>query len=159
MNPDYVFALAAVIGIVTGLRSLTPPALVAWAAHLGWLHLQGSPLAFMGSKWAVLILSLGAVAELVNDKLPWTPSRTALPALIFRIVMGGLSGACLCASSGLSLLTGAALAGIGAVVGAFGGYQVRVRLGKALGVKDILVALPEDVVAIALAYFVCTRFI
>jgi uncharacterized membrane protein len=73
--------------------------------------------------------------------------------LIARIVTGGLSGACLYASAGQSWLPGAALGGIGAVLGTFGGYQVRTRLVGALKVKDIFVAIPEDLVAIGLAYF------
>jgi uncharacterized membrane protein len=152
MNPNYVFALAAGIGIVAGLRAVTAPAMVSWAAHLGWLNLQGSHLAFMGSTVAVALFSLGAIGEYVNDKLPKTPSRTAPPQLIARIVMGGLSGACLCASAGQSLLVGALLGAIGAGIGTFGGYQVRTRLVRALNVKDIFVAIPEDLVAIGLAY-------
>src|SRR2546430_9161611 len=33
---SYLFAVALGIGIVAGLRALTAPAVVAWAAHLGW---------------------------------------------------------------------------------------------------------------------------
>jgi uncharacterized membrane protein len=69
-----------------------------------------------------------------------------------RIVMGGLCGACLCVSAGQSLVAGAAIGGIGGVIGAFGGYQARTRLGKALGVNDIFIAIAEDLVAIGLAY-------
>src|SRR4030095_14388533 len=53
---NYVFVVALGIGIVSGLRSLTAPAVVAWCAHLGWLNLHGSPLVFMGSTPAVAIL-------------------------------------------------------------------------------------------------------
>ena len=42
-----------------------------------------------------------------------------------------------------------ALDDAGAVVGTFGGYQVRTRLVRALKVKDIFVAIPEDLVAVA----------
>ena len=158
MNPNYVLALALGIGIVAGLRAMTAPAVVSWAAHLGRLNLHVTPLAFMGSTVAVAIFSLAAIGEFVNDVLPKTPSRTAPGPLIARIVTGCLSGACLCASAGQSLLIGAALGGIGGVIGAFGGYQVRTRLVKALHVKDVFVAIPEDFVAIGLAYFfVCVR--
>ncbi len=153
MNANYVFALAAGIGVVAGLRSLTAPAAVSWAAHLGWLNLQGSPLAFMGSAVAVAIFSLAAMAEYVADLLPKTPSRTTPMPLLARIIMGGLSGACLCASANQSLLAGAVLGGIGGVVGAFSGYEARKRLVQRLKVKDAFIALPEDLVAIALAYF------
>jgi uncharacterized membrane protein len=153
IHANYAFALAAGIGIVAGLRSLTAPALVSWAAHLGWLNLHGSPLAFMESAAAVAIFSLLAIAEYVGDVLPKTPSRTAPGPLIARIVMGGLSGACLCASANQSLLAGSVLGGIGGVIGAFSGYEARKRLVNGLKVKDVLIAIPEDMVAIGLAYF------
>lgn len=152
MDANIVFALAAGIGIVAGLRSLTAPAVVSWAAYLGWLTLGGSVLGFMGSVAAAAIFSLLALVEFVGDILPTTPSRTSLVPLLARIVMGGLCGACLCVSAGQSLVAGAAIGGIGGVIGAFGGYQARTRLGKALGVNDIFIAIAEDLVAIGLAY-------
>ena len=148
---DLVFALALGIGFVAGLRSLTAPAAVSWAAHLGRLDLSGSSLAFVGSTAAAVLLSLLAVAEYVGDLRPTTPRRTAPGPLIARIVTGGLSGACLCASAGRALLPGAVLGGLGAVIGAFAGYQARGRLVQALGVKDSVIALSEDAVAIVLA--------
>jgi len=157
MNDNSVFFLAVGIGIVAGLRAMTAPAAVSWAAYLGWLNLNGSPLSFMGSVVAVAILSLAAIGEYVNDKLPKTPSRTAPPSLIARLVTGGLSGACLCASAGQSLMVGAILGAIGSLIGAFGGYQVRTRLTSSLKVKDIFIAILEDLVAIGLALFLVSR--
>jgi uncharacterized membrane protein len=145
------------IGIVAGLRSLTAPAAVSWAAHLGWLDLNGSPLAFMGSTAAVAIFSLLAVAEYVADVLPRTPSRTRPGSLIGRIIMGGLSGACLTVSAGQSLLVGAVLGGTGAVIGTFAGYEARRRLVSGLKVKDVVIAIPEDLVAIILACLLVSR--
>ncbi len=40
-----VYVLALLIGVIAGLRALTAPAAVSWAAWLGWLPLQGTPLA------------------------------------------------------------------------------------------------------------------
>ena len=154
MTSDVVYLLAACIGIVAGLRSLTAPAVVAWGAFLGRIDLAGSPLGFMGSKAAVAIFTLLALGEFVSDLLPRTPSRTAPGPLIARIVMGGLCGSCLSLSSGRSLIAGAVLGGIGGVVGAFGGYQARTRLVRSLGVKDFFVAIPEDLIAIALAWLI-----
>src|SRR5687767_15519290 len=65
---------AFLIGLFAGLRSLTPPAAVAWAVYLGWLKLA-RPLSLIGSLPAVIILSLLAITELVFDKLPNTPNR------------------------------------------------------------------------------------
>ena len=154
---NYVFVFAIGIGIVAGLRSLTAPAVVAWAAHLGWLNLHGSPLAFIGSTTAVAIFSLLAIGELVADKLPNTPKRTAIVPLLARIVLGGLCGACLCAAAGKSLLAGALLGGIGGVIGAFSGYETRKRLVNSLHIKDLFVAICEDLVAIILAFFLVSR--
>jgi uncharacterized membrane protein len=149
-----LFALATGIGFVAGLRSLTAPAAVSWAAHLGWLDLHGSPLAFMGSTAAVVIFSILAVAELVADKLPMTPSRTTPGGLIVRVVMGALAAACLSVSAGEPVLMGAALGGIGGVIGAFTGYELRRRLVRGLKVKDAVIAILEDLVALGLAYLI-----
>src|SRR5438445_12725389 len=120
-------ALAFGVGVAAGLRSLSPPAVVAWAAHLGWMKLNGSPFAFMGSTITVVIFSLLAAFELIGDLRPSTPKRTAPVPLIARILMGGLCGACVCAATHQSLIIGAILGGLGGVIGAFGGYEVRRR--------------------------------
>ena len=73
MNSGLGLCLTFGIGFVAGLRSMTAPAVVAWAAHLGWINLSGTPLAFMGSIWAVAIFTLGALAEYVADQLPTLP--------------------------------------------------------------------------------------
>src|ERR1700686_4099769 len=104
MTVNGAIALTLGLGFVAGLRSLTAPAVVAWAARLGWLDLQGTPLAFMGSTLAVVLFSLFAIAEYVGDLMPQTPRRTALAPLLARIVMGGLCGASVWASAGQSLL-------------------------------------------------------
>ncbi|MGZ8392071.1 MAG: DUF4126 family protein [Gemmatimonadales bacterium] len=144
--------LALGIGFVAGLRSLTAPSAVSWAAHLGWLDLHGSSLAFMGSTAAVIILSVLAVAEYVADVLPQTPNRTSPGPLLARIVMGGLAGACISVSAGHSWLAGAVTGGIGGVIGAFAGYQIRRRLVSGTKVKDAVVGVSEDLLAIGLAF-------
>jgi hypothetical protein len=35
------YLLALLLGVVAGLRAMTPPTLIAWAAYLGWLDLSG----------------------------------------------------------------------------------------------------------------------
>jgi len=144
--------VALLIGFAAGLRSLTPPAMVSWGAYLGWLQLLGSPFAFMASGIAVTIFSTLAVVELIADKLPQTPSRTKPGPLMARILMGAFAGACLSAAGGNSVLAGVAVGGLGGLVGTFVGYEVRRRLVTELGVKDRVIAVLEDLVAIGLAY-------
>ena len=153
----YIFAFALGLGFAAGLRAFTPPAVVAWAAHLGWLNLNNSPLAFMGSIITAVIFSLLALFELFLDLQPTTSKRTAPVPLTARILTGGLCGACLCAASSQSLIIGAILGGVGGVIGAFAGYEIRRRLVSALNIKDIFIALLEDVVTIGLACFFVTR--
>jgi len=158
MPPSYVLVLAFGIGITAGLRSLTAPAVLAWAARLGWLNLHGTSLSFMGSTAAVAIFTIPAVVELVADQLPSTPARTKPPGLIARILLGGLSGVAITLAGGQSAALGACLGAVGGVVGAFAGYQVRTGLVRALKVPDIVIAVLEDLVAIAGALFCVTRF-
>jgi len=149
--------LAFLIGFFAGLRSLTAPAATAWAAYLGWLRLE-RPLALIGSLASVVIFTALAIVELVADKLPQTPSRTAPPGLIARLVTGGLAGACVAAGGGQGAVVGAVLGAAGAIAGCFGGYQARTRLVKALGVRDIYIALLEDLVAIVGSILVVSQF-
>jgi uncharacterized membrane protein len=148
--------LALAIGFVAGLRSMTAPAAVSWAACYGWLNLQGTPLEFLGSWVAVAIFTVAALAEYVADKLPRTPNRTNPGPLIVRMLLGGLSGAAISVASGNSLASGAVFGGLGAVLGAYAGYHARRRLVAGFGTKDFVVAVSEDLVAILLAYLVVT---
>jgi uncharacterized membrane protein len=158
MQMGLVLLIVFGIGVVAGLRSLTAPAVVAWAAQLGWLDLHGSALGFMGSKWSVAIFTVLAVVEFVGDQLPTTPPRTGAVGLSARIVTGGLCGACLAIAGGAGLWFGAIIGAIGGVAGAFGGYQARVGLVRGLRVPDFAIAVPEDIVAIGAGLFLASRF-
>jgi uncharacterized membrane protein len=140
--------LAFAIGVVAGLRSMTAPAAVAWAAHFGWLNLADTPLAFLGSPVARYLLLVLMLGELVADKLPFTPSRKRPGPFAARIVTGALSGAALTAGLGHSLAGGAVAGALGGVAGTLGGYRARTGLVRALGVPDYVVALAEDAVAV-----------
>jgi uncharacterized membrane protein len=71
--------------------------------------------------------------------------------------MGGLCGACICAASNQSLIIGAIVGAIGGLVGAFAGYEIRRLLVRAMNIKDIFIALLEDLVTIGLACLLVTR--
>lgn len=145
------------IGFATGLRSMTGPAVVAVSAHLGRLKLAGTSLAFMGSKWAAGLFVLFALGEFVADQLPSTPARTAPAGLSARIVMGGLTGACIALAHEAPAWGGALVGAIGAIAGAFAGYNARVGLVRSLKVRDIAIAIPEDVLAILIAAVVVSQ--
>lgn len=144
--------LSLIIGIVAGLRTVTPPAAVSWAARLGWLNLSQTPLAFLGYAFTPWILTVLALGELVNDKLPTTPSRKLPAPFAARIMSGALCGAAVGAASEALVIGG--FAGIvGAAIGTLGGHAFRARLAAAFR-NDRLAALIEDAVTIAGAVLV-----
>ena len=157
MSPSRVLLLAFLIGGVDGLRCMTAPATVAWAAHLNWLNLHNTFLSFMESTAAVVIFTLLAAVEMVVDQLPSTPSRVQVRGLTARMILGAFSGACIAVAGGQSIAIGAVLGLVGGIAGAFAGYQARTRLVKALKVRDLFIALPEDAVAIAAGLFIVSR--
>jgi len=151
------YVLAFLIGVLVGLRSMTPLAVVSWAARLGRLHLENTWLAFLGFAYTPYILTVFAIGELIADKLPKTPSRKAPPGFMARVLSGALCGGALGATA--AGLVGGLLAGVvGAVVGTFGGYEFRARLVKAIGGKDLPIALLEDVIAIGVAILILAQF-
>src|SRR5258708_3941574 len=158
MNSTQVMLLAFLIGVVAGLRTMSAPAVVAWAANRHWLNLHNSPFAFMGSTAAVAVFTVLALGELVVDKLPSTPNRTKLLGLIARSVTGGLSGAAVAASGAQSIALGAVLGVAGAIAGTFMGHEVRKRIVRALRVPDFVIALFEDAVAIGGGHLIVSRF-
>jgi len=151
-----MYVLAFLIGVVSGLRAFTGIAAISWAARLGWLHLEATPLALLGYAATPYILSFMALGELVSDKLPKTPSRLVPPQFGARVVIGGLCGAVLGLQTHM-LLIGLILGVLGAVAGTLGGAKLRGLLAGVFG-KDLPAALLEDVIAIALAFVVVSRY-
>jgi len=149
-------ALFLGIGFITGLRSMTGPAVIAWAVRLGWLHPMGA-LAFVGRTWAVALFTLLAIGELIADKLPGTPNRTGAVGLSGRILAAAFCGAVLAASIPQNLWWGMAICAITAVIGAFAGFRVRRYLTKVRGLPDFPVAIAEDVFTIVVGVLTAKR--
>jgi uncharacterized membrane protein len=151
-----MIALAFLIGIVAGLRAFTPIAVISWAAHVGWLQLQDTWLAFLGFAATAYITTALALGELVSDKLPRTPSRKVPMQFGTRIVVGALCGAAPGTEAG-AMLSGLFAGAVGAVVGTLGGAALRAQLARVFG-KDLPAALLEDAVAIGGALLIVSRF-
>lgn len=130
------------IGAVAGSRSMTPGALIAGAGLMG-LRTPGRP-AGLGSrvgKVAALVLGLG---ELLGDKQPSAPNRTAPGALMARALSACMAGMAL-APRGRARL-GGLLAVAAAVPSAFVGLKARARCTEAVGPRKS--AVIEDVVVV-----------
>jgi uncharacterized membrane protein len=131
-----------VLGAVSGMRSMLGLALLA--------GLGGPNLGWLSNLWARIILALAAAAEIVNDKLPKTPSRLAPAPFIGRLVLGGVCGALLMWRGQSTLWIGGGLGAVSAAGGAVLGYRVRSYLGRKSGWPDPWFGALEDAVAIAL---------
>ena len=158
MNPVVFFVVLVGFGILSGLRSLTPIALISWLAIWGWTPVAGAPFWFIGTETFAIIISILALLELIADKLPKTPARTHLMPLIGRLVTGAISAGVVCFSAGRPWITGLVFGGIGALAGTFGGYHLRRLLVTSLRIPDFVVALAEDVLTIAGALLLIQLF-
>lgn len=138
------------IGILCGLRTFTAPAFVSRAAHQGTLNVKGTHLAWLENNKATAILAVLAAGEIIADKLPATPNRTSPGPLVARILSGSLCGAALSTSKRRCALGGAFFGALGAVAGAFAGYELRrwITHSNAAHIPDLPVALAEDGVTI-----------
>jgi uncharacterized membrane protein len=146
-----LIVLAVLIGIIAGLRAFTAPAAVGLAIWYGHINVAGTPLAFLGYRWTPWILVVLALAELVGDQLPATPSRKVPMQFGARILMGALAGGAIAAQG--MLVLGVVAGAVGAVIGTFGGAAARAKLAAAFN-NDHPAALIEDVIAIGGAWLI-----
>jgi uncharacterized membrane protein len=141
------------LGAATGLRSLTPMAVLCWFAYLGYLPVDGTWAAWTARLWVVLVFTVLAAAENAADKSSWIPDRTAPGPLLARLVLGGLAGSIAASALNGSGIEGVLLGVVGAALGAFGGFMIRRDLAEKLECGDWPVAFGEDLFALILAVF------
>jgi uncharacterized membrane protein len=130
MENDELLA-AVLLGTAAGLRTFTPVATLAARGRLS---------ADANLRTAILIAAAG---ELITDKLPWTPARTAPLPSAGRISSGAFCGWTV--AGGRGALAGAAAAAASTQIG------FRVRRAAAERTSKLRAALLEDAVAIGVA--------
>lgn len=153
----FFYTSALLLGIVAGMRSMMAPALLA-------ITLSRRPEfvpAILPAQWftsRVLAVALGVAStgELVGDKLPWIPNRTSPGPLVARLVSGAITGAAVLQLGRIDPWLGATCGVIGALVGTFGGFHARRFALRVTGMRDPLIGVLEDVIAIAVVASVLT---
>src|SRR5437764_14265899 len=110
-----VYAEAAVLGAVSGMRSMAAPAIVSRLAHTGLLPLEGSQVKFLGHKNSAKTMAIMAAGEIIADKLPFIPKRTSIFPLVTRAVSGALSGTAFTKARKGSAVAGAVIGSLAAV--------------------------------------------
>ncbi len=149
---SWLFAIP-LLGFVTGLRTMTPMAVLCWFAYRGDLPLDGTWAEWAGKLPAAIIFTVLAIGELVADKVPKTLRRIDPVPLAVRLFFGGLMGAMVAAGLNGSGLEGGMLGVLGALTGAFCGYYCRKEIVNRLQYEDWQVALLEDALAIGFTVF------
>ena len=146
-----VYARAAGLGVVAGMRSQLPLALMALAANRSQFAVgSGRPLGLLRSPGVQRLLGFSAIGELIGDKLPFTPSRLSPGPFVGRLLFGGLTGAAVAVDARRSAALGGVLGAIGATIGAVSGYHARATAGRATPVPDPAWGAVEDAIAVAL---------
>lgn len=145
------------LGLVTGMRSQLPTALLAWRQSRGDLP-EGvaGPARFFNRRGAVPLTALTAIGELIGDKLPKTPSRLEEGSFVGRLTLGATSGAAIAVAFGRSRVVGGLLGSIGAAAGSVLGSQFRTAVSERTDVPDWVWGLVEDATAVAIG-LIATR--
>ena len=141
------------LGAATGLRSLTPMAVLCWFAYLGYLPVGGTWAGWTTRLWVALVFTLLAAGELAADKTDWIPDRIAPGPLLVRLVLGGVAGSICAMTLNGAGIEGVVLGVVGAARGAFCGVMIRRDLAQKFECGDWPVAFAEDLFAIILAAF------
>lgn len=145
------FSRATLLGIATGIRSMTPLAAISWAASSRRMSLPDHPpFSFLAERRVSNILVLSAAGEYVADKLPITPPRTGRGPLLVRILLGTVVGAVGFAVEDDSIAVGAVVGGLSAAWGAFAGLGVRTQLTTS-GMPELLAGIMGDILAAGVA--------
>lgn len=142
MTDAQVYAGAALVGAIAGMRTMSAPAVVNRIIRSELL--KDGQRNFLSGRAAASTVTALAAAEAIADKLPFMPKRTQVPSLVARAVSGTLSGAAISSAKKRSVLAGALLGGFGAVAATFGIYHLRRNIHKQLHLPDPLIALVED---------------
>jgi uncharacterized membrane protein len=147
--PVQVAARAALLGLVAGIRSMTPLALLSWL-NPGSEKDTSTVDRLLQSPASRATTTLAALGEIVADKFPAIPSRTNPVVLLGRVMIGGVAGMILCQRLHQPLVLGIIGGATGAGIGSFASTSSRVWLSRTTKTPQQLWGGVEDIVALGL---------
>lgn len=149
MNDAQVYAGAAVMGAIAGMRSLSPPKVVSQFSEMGLIPHEGSPLSLLNHSGVSKILTVLSAGEKVSSKV-----LTKVGPITARGVAGGISGAAIASRAKRPWWPGA-LIGAGTAIGAgIAAYKLRDWVKKEYRIPDAVVGIVEDAIVAGAGYLV-----
>jgi len=144
-----VYLQSIFMGVITGMRSLSGPALVSnYLVNKQSLELEDSTFRFLASPKVRNGLTALALGEMVADKLPIIPDRISPVPLLGRAVAGAICGASICRAESERAEIGAVGGAVAAIASAYCFYYLRKRLAEGAQIPDPLIGLAEDIIVI-----------
>ena len=143
-----IFVRIFALGFISGMRSMTGIAFTSRyvAERKGFLPrlFVPIPLRWMESDMAVQVSEILMAGEMVGDKVPGIPARTAPGPLFDRALSGALVGATLAQKRRQEPVLGSLFGIAGALLGAYSGYTLRAEAGKRSQIPDLFLGMAED---------------
>lgn len=138
--------LAAGLGMIAGMRSLSAPALVVNTMGKKSEIDEEKPyvLKFLKSPQFAAFLKFLKAGEQVGDKMPGIPDRINVPSLTGRFISGALSGASVFSFLKEKAWKGALIGGISAIVSTYTSFYARKKSGEFTGIPDVVLGMLED---------------
>jgi uncharacterized membrane protein len=140
---------ALALASASGNRIMTPIAALSWAAASGRLTLKRRPFSLLARPEVMNLLWLSALGEILVDKLPFTPSRTAPGPLAARVASGAAAAATQFVADGRSPWIGGMLGGVAGAAQSFAGRSSRTQLNHV--VPNPISGVVEDLTTVTYA--------
>jgi uncharacterized membrane protein len=119
------------IGLVAGMRSMTPLAAVSLADRAGLLPAGNGAPALLRNRAVVAGATALAVGELFGDKMRSAPDRIVAPGIAARLVTGAIAGAALAPKG--QRPAAMAVGAVASVVAAYVTFDLRMRVLRRYG--------------------------
>jgi uncharacterized membrane protein len=148
-KPVKVAARAAILGLVAGIRSMTPLALLSWISPS---REEGASTVeqLLKSPAGRATTAIAALGEIIADKFPVIPSRTNPVVLLGRVMIGGVAGMILCRRLHQPLVLGIISGATGAGIGSIASTSSRAWLSRTTKTPQALWGGVEDILALGL---------
>jgi uncharacterized membrane protein len=141
------FKKALILGVISGMR--TGVTLHYTRCLVGKSETKTGLVRFFQKKSARPGLGLLGITELVFDKLPQAPDRTAKGGPVIKAGAAALCGAAIYQADGKKGITGALTGGLAALASTYAFCNLRKTVCKKTGIKDPVIGGLEDALAIA----------